>query len=244
MIEWTTRTLEHTDIQVGPCAWRLPMLAGVDREYVQAHPSLIVVDPNDQDDVLEAAGRNTAGMPVLLGIKEPAFARQLRDAIEQRLAWLGRGTVDALVLHVDDPAEIKSGGMLQTMFDLRDKGVVGCIGLAHTDANVAEWISINAAIRLLGLGYSHTDQSAAYRAVPSAQEYGMASYALASPAEDQAIRFALAQSRQVLAVLDRPIPAGLTPMPQAEAAQAWQAYTDSHPPPPPLKRGRPPMADV
>ena len=244
MIDWTQRKLDHTDIPVGPCAWRLPMLAGPDRDYVQAHPSLIVIDPTDSNDTLEQAGPHTAGLPVLLGIQEPAFARQLRDHILQKLSTLGRDRVDALVLHVDDPAEIKSGGMLQTMFELRDAGVVGSLGLAHPDAHVAEWLSSNAAIRLLGLGYSHADQSAAYRAIRSAHEYGMAAYALTSPSDDKAIRFALAQSQQVLPVLDRPIPNGLTPMSEAELAHAWQTYADRHPPPPPLKRGRPPMADV
>ncbi len=244
MNRWPTHTLEHTDLPVGPCAWRLPMLAGDDRDYVQTHPSLIVVDPTDHDDILKTAGPYMADMPVLLGVGEPAFARQLRDTILRRMTAIGRDRLDALVLHVEDPAEIKSGGMLQTMFELRDTGVVGFLGLAHPDAHVAEWLSINAAIRLLGLGYSLADQSAAYRAIPSASDYGMSAYTLTCPQTDEGIRFALAQTHRALAVLDRPVPTGLTPMPEAEAKEAWEAYARAHPEPPPLRRGRPPMADV
>ena len=55
-IDWTTRTLPNTEITAGPCAWRLPMLAGEHATYVQAHPSLIVVGADDEDALLEAAG--------------------------------------------------------------------------------------------------------------------------------------------------------------------------------------------
>jgi hypothetical protein len=240
MTRWTRRKLEHAGIEVGPCAWRLPMLAGADRDYVKAHPSLIVVDPSDDDGLLEQAGPHTVGLPVLLGIAEPAFARQLEHAVMQRLNLLGRDTIDALVLHVQDPAEIKSGGMLQTMFALRERGVVGRLGLAHPNPNVAEWLSMNAAVRLLGVGYSLDDPSARHRALPSAAEYGMSAFALSCPGDDQAVRFALAEAGRILPVMDRPIPTGLTPMPPHETDRLWDRFQKSHPPPPPLERGRPP----
>jgi len=243
MIEWTKKKLEHTEIEAGPCAWRLPMLAGADRGYVQAHPSLIVVDPSDGDEVLEQAGPHTDSLPVLLGIEEPAFARQLESTVMQRLKLLGREAIEALVLHVQDPAEIKSGGMLQTMFSLRDRGVVGCLGLAHPDPNVAEWLSINAAVRLLGVSYSLEDPSARYRALPSAIEYGMSAFSLDCPGDDHAVCFALAQGDRILPVMDRPIPEDLTPQPPEQAERAWDNYRLAHPPPPPLERGKPPMAN-
>lgn len=242
MIHWTQHRLDHTDIDVGPCAWRLPMLAGPDRDTVKAHPSLIVVDPSDNDNLLEQAGPHTDGLPMLLGIAEPTFARQLEGAVMQRLSLLGRDTIDALVLHVDDPAEIKSGGMLQTMFALRERGVVGCLGLAHPNPNVAEWLAINSAVRLLGVSYSLDDQAARHRALSSAAEYGMSAFALSCPRDDRAVRFALAQADRVLPVMDRPIPTGLTPMSADEVTRAWQRFGQEHPPPPPLERGKPPMA--
>ncbi len=241
MTDWAQQKLEHTDINVGPCAWRLPMLAGPDRDYLKAHPSLIVINPSDSEDLLEQTGPHTETLPVLLGVAEPAFARQLEGVVIQRLQCLGRDKIDALVLHVDDPAEIKSGGMLQTMFTLRERGVVGCIGLAHPDPTVAEWLSINAAVRLLGVNYSLEDQSAQHRALPSAGEYGISAFALDCPQGDQAVRFALAQANQVLPVMDKPIPTELTPMHPDEIAAAWQQYSKNHPPPPPLQRGRPPI---
>lgn len=239
---WTQRTLPHTGITVGPCAWRLTMLAGPDRTYVQSHPSLIVADPADDDAMLEQAGPHLGTLPMLLGIAEPAFARQLEAAITQRMQRLNKQRVEAVVLHVGDPAEIKSGGMLQTLFALRDAGVIGCVGLAHPDATVAEWLSMNAAVRLLGVRYSLDDPAARHRALTSAEEYGMSAYTLNSPRGDGAMRFSLAESPRVLPVLDRPIPAGLMAMPADEVEAIWQANQQKTPPPPPLKRGIPPMA--
>ena len=239
---WPQRTLPYTEITVGPCAWRLPMLAGPDRDYVQSHPSLIVVDPADSNAVLEQAGPHLGSLPVLLGIGEPTFARQLESTIAQRMQRLNRQQIDALVLHVDDPAEIKSGGMLQTLFAMRDAGVIGCVGLAHPDATVAEWLSMNAAVRLLGVNYSLDDLAARHRTLPGVEEYGMSAYALSSPQGDRAMRFALAESPRVLPVLDRPIPAGLMAMPADEVEAIWRADQQKTPPPPPLKRGMPPMA--
>lgn len=240
---WPQRTLPHTEITVGPCAWRLPMLVGLNRDYVRSHPSLIVTGPPDDDAVLEQAAQHVDGLPLLLGICEPTFTRQLEAAITSRLDRLHKQRVDAVVLHVDDPSEIKSGGMLQTLFAMRDAGVIGCVGLAHPDAAVAEWLSMNAAVRLLGVKYSLDGLAARHRALPSAEEYGMSAYALSSPHGDRAMRFALAECHRVLPVLDRPIPAGLMAMSADEVEAVWRADQQKTPPPPPLKRGMPPMAE-
>lgn len=242
-IDWTTRTLPHTDITVGPCAWRLSMLAGTDTDYVKAHPSLVVVDPLDDDAMLALAGAKIEGLPVLLGVTETAFARQLEGKILDRMQMLGRERIDALVLHVDDPAEVKGGGMLQTVYTLRERGVVGSVGLAHRDPRAVEWLAANTAVRLLGVSYSLEDQSAGYRALPAAADYGMSGYVLDSPRGEGAIRFALAQAKCVLPVLDRPIPSDLMPMAKDQAEAIWNDYKQSHPPPPLLKRGLPPEID-
>lgn len=242
MTPWITRTLPHTDIEVGPCAWRLSMLAGPDRDTVKTHPSLIVVDPADSDDLLEQAEPHLNGLPVLLGVAEPTFARYLEDEVLRRMKLLGLTRVEALVLHVDDPAEIKSGGMLQTMFSLRDRGAVGHLGLAHPDATVAEWLAVNAAVRLLGVDYSLADQSAGHRALTAAAEHGMSVFALVSPGDEDAVRFSLAEAGRVLPVLDRPLGEGFKPMTPGEVDRAWENYRVAHPPPPALLRGRPPIA--
>ncbi len=243
LIDWTTRKLANCEITVGLCAWRLSMLAGEDAEYVKSHPSLIVVDPADEDALLASVGRESGDLPVLLGIAEPAFSRQLEGEILRRMALLGRQRVDALVLHVEDPAEVKSGGMLQTLFTLREKAVTGVLGLAHPDGRAAEWLSQNAAVRLLGVNYSLEDQSAAFRTLDSAREYGMDTFGLVCPESVEAIRFALAEHERMLAVLDRPIPAGLEPMTEKEREQAWNNYKLSHSEPAKLPRGLPPEVE-
>jgi len=45
----------------------------------------------------------------------------------------------------------------------------------------------------------------------------------------------------VLSVLDRPIPAHLQPMAAEAVERHWQAYQETHPPPPVLPRGRTPV---
>ncbi|MEX0744339.1 MAG: hypothetical protein WD118_01950, partial [Phycisphaeraceae bacterium] len=242
-MHWTTRLLAPTDISVGPCAWRITMLAGEHADYVHAHPSLIVAAPDDDDAVLAAAAPRLAALPVLLGVAEPTFARRFAGQIEQRMQALGRSRVEALVLHVDDPQELKSGGLLQTMFNLRQAGVVDQLGLASGDPLAVEWLAVNTAVRLLGVPYGMNDQAVRYRALAQATAYGMAAVALGAPPDEAATRFALAESRRVLPVLDRPLPADLEPMSDDEVAAAWDAYRTEHDEPAPLPRGRPPAGE-
>ena len=242
-LPWTKRIWPNTNIPVGPCAWRAKMLVGEHVDYIQTHPSLIVVDPSDDVALLERAGKRLKNLPILLGFSEPAFARQLEGHVMQRIASLGLERVDALVLHVDDPAEVKSGGMLQTLFALRDRGLAGTLGLAHSDARAVEWLAMNSAVRLMGVNYALAEQAVRHRALEQIQAYGMSAYALTSPAANdiEALRFGLSEASSVLPVLDQPIPAGLTPMSRDAFDQAWQRFQQSAPPPKPLERGKPPM---
>ncbi|MEX0653157.1 MAG: hypothetical protein WD534_07825 [Phycisphaeraceae bacterium] len=255
---WPTRTLAPTDLVVGPCAWRITLLAD-DRQagYVREHPSLVVVMPEDDDAVLEAAAPHVAGLPVLLIVAEPSFARRLPGQIEQRMAALGRSHVEALMLRVDEPTELKSGGLLQTLFGLRDRGAVDHLGLASHDPLAVEWLAGNTAVRLLGLPYSLADQTVRWRALARAAEYGMATISLTPPPEppgppesppprpvDEAgLRFALAEAGRVLPLLDRPLPEPWAPMPAGQAEAAWDDYRARHDEPAPLPRGRPPVGD-
>jgi hypothetical protein len=202
------------------------------------------VDPSDDDALLEQARPKMTGLAVILGIGEPAFARYFRDEVLRRTALLGMTRVDALMLHVDDPADIKSGGLLQAMHELQGEDRVLDLGLAHRDPRAVEWMAQHAAVRLLGVSYALADQAARYRALPRAAEYGMSAIALNCPGDDAAIGFALAERGRVLPVMDRPIPEGLTPMPTDEAERAWAAYQKACPPPPPLERGLPPVVDA
>ncbi|GAB4192284.1 MAG: hypothetical protein Kow00105_06350 [Phycisphaeraceae bacterium] len=240
---WMQKVWSHTGITVGPCAWRITMLASSDRSYVRDHPSLIVSLPDDDESTLKQAEPHIGSLPVLVVIEEPPFARQLENAILDRLASLNRARVEALVLKIHDTAEIKSGSMVQTLYRLRDRGVIGCLGLAHDDANAVEWLSQNSAVRILGVDYSLKSQAIGYRALDSAQSHGMAVLSLAIPDNEQSLRFALGESDRVLPLLDRPIPSGLTPMNAEELARQHESYRQRHPEPPALKRGLPPMRE-
>ncbi len=243
MLLWTQRTLPHTDITIGPCAWRLSMLTGEHAEYVAAHPSLVVVSPEDDNDVLTDSASRIDKHPVLLVIAEPTFARRFEPEVLRRMELLGLQRVDALVLRVEDPAEVKSGGILQTMFSLREQDVVGSLGLAHEDPRAAEWLAMHSAVRLMGVNYSLADQSARHRALGQVQAHGMSAFTISSPdvTDLEAVRFALGDAGRVLPVLDRPIPNGVMPMTADQVDQAWQGYQKSAPPPPPLERGLPPI---
>ncbi len=243
---WLQRTLSPTGIHVGPCAWRASMVANADAEYVVQRPSLVVVDPEDEPALL---GRIASRLrdwpaprpPIMLTVPEPAFARQLRDAVLRRIGQLGVERVEALTLRVEDPQELKGGGTLQTLFDLRSQGVVGEIGLAHCDVRAAEWLAIHSAARVLVVDYSIENQAARYRLIGTAREYGMALVALHQPADDPvAVRFALGESQRILPVMDRALPPELQPMGRDEIESCWQSYCATHLAPEPLPRSAPP----
>ncbi len=209
--------------------------------HIADRPSLLVVTPEDDDALLAAAKPRLNGQPVLLIVSEPEFARRLEGGIRQRAAALGVNRVAAVALMVDDPADLKGGGMLQVLFDLRQAGFCDHLGLAQPDARHAEWLAQNTAVRLLLTDYSLTNQQAAYRALPAAAEAGMACLALNPPGEDEAaLRFAMGSADRVLAVMDRPVPTNLTPMSADELEDCWERYKMEHEPPAPLLRSQPP----
>jgi hypothetical protein len=221
----------------GRCAWRITMLPE-HRAYLLDHPGLLVAWPEDGDDLL-AAARELPDLPVMLCVAEPTFARQLSAELESRLAALGRPTIEVLTLQVKDPAELKSGGLLQTLFAMREAGRVRHIGLATHDVLAAEWLALNTAARVLQLPWSQADQSARYRAVPAAIDYGMTCIAL-QPTAPRDTPYALAAGSLVHPLLDRPIDADTTPLTAEAMEESWRDYQQTHAPPPPLPRSRPP----
>lgn len=232
-LPWTQRPLTPLDLPVGPCAWRLTMLPE-HAAYLADRTSLYVAMPEDDDAALAAASPHLCDVPLMLGVAEPEFARQLPAVIARRLDAAGRERVELLLLRVTEPAELKSGGLLQVVFDLRERGVIGELALATDDVLAAEWLALNTAARAIVLPWSSTDQSARYRAIGAAREYGMACLALTD--DDHA--FHLGTADIVLPVLDRPIDADAMSAHAIEAS--WQAYRESHAAPPPLPRSRPP----
>jgi hypothetical protein len=238
----------------------------IDHEtYLAGRPSLVVIDPDSDPQSLTAYQPVLSRLrlrlrsdgaqrpdpqdipwPVLVGLREPDFVRRLPGRVKDRLEALSLPRVEVLALWIEDPQDLKGGGLLQALFDLRDTGVTRYIGLVCRDAPAAEWLAMNSAVRVLGVPFHLSDQSARYRALPTAAEHGMACLALGRAAattaegDEQAIRHALGDSARALPVLDAPIPAGLQPMTGQELDQCWETYRASHDEPPPLPRGRPP----
>ncbi len=243
MSHWPLRQLGETDIPVGACAWHIGLLAEEHTaDHVHARPSLVVALPKDDDALLQAAAPRLGALPVMLVVAEPTFARRLADNIRSRMASLGVSHVAALALAVEDPADLKSGGMLQVLFDLRQAGVCDHLGLAQADARHAEWIARHTAVRLLLTEYSLHNQQTAWRTLAAAEEFGMACIALSPPPQDdeRALRFALGSHERVLPLLDRPLPEGVEPMLPAELTACWEAYQRDHKEPAPLLRSQPP----
>ncbi len=239
-MRWTMRDLPMPGCAVGPCAWRGSMLLE-HAAYVRTHPSLIVIGPDDGDELLEHIGGTVGQMPVLLGVREPAFARQLRGLIERRLATLGRDRVSAVVMWCDEAVDLKGGHMPATLQALRDAGTIQAYGLAHDDPLAIEWIVQNVGARIAVTRYGLHEQTARYRALPTAEEYGYLCMAMLERSDEASLRFALAESARALPILDCPLPQGFEPMSPHEVAQAWGRWRETHEEPPPLPRSRPPM---
>ncbi|MCX5658245.1 MAG: hypothetical protein NTW19_00815 [Planctomycetota bacterium] len=228
-------------LDVGPCAWRLPLLAGEHAAYVHAHPSMIVVAPEDSDDLLRAAAPHLGDLPILLRLLEPAFARQLPELLRRRFEALGRQAVTAVSIEVEDVADLKGGSLIQTLREWRDAGRIRHIAFGHADVRNVEWLAKNTPAHLLTMPFSLADQSARHRAIVAAREFGMARVAAEPPADDGvSLRFALGSAGLVLPVLDRPLSPGITPMDVAEIDAAWADHQKAHAPPAPLERSQPP----
>jgi hypothetical protein len=241
---WTTGPLPHTAITVGPCAWHVTMLLE-HWDYVRSRPSLVVVPADMEGDALRAAADplHELRWPVLVGMTEPRFTRRLASMALARLAALGLHGAEVLALQVDDPAELKAGGALQALFELRNEGIINHLGLIHADPRMAQWLAINTPARAILTGYGLHDMHARHRALPAAAEHGMdclSASLFGGHASLDALRFAWAERSRCLPVLRQPIPDDLVPMTEDEVESHWQAWQASHPAPTPLPRSTPP----
>jgi hypothetical protein len=210
--------------------------------YVRAHPSLVIVEPEDGAEVLASAGVVARDMPILLRVTEPDFVRRFEAKLRQRVEALGVSRVAVIALTVQDAGELKSGGLLQVMFSMREAGLFDHVALATDQVNTAEWLSGNSAIHGLMLPYGLEDQSARYRTIPLMKQMIQAAAALrvVPHDDDAAAAFAWGDSERVLPVMDRPWPEHVTPWTAQEVERAWEDYQQAHQPPEPLPRSRPP----
>lgn len=247
---WPVRTFEPLGLQVGPCAWRASMLVGQTSQaseqalaYVLKHPSLLIVEPEDGDDVMAQAAKAAGQMPVMICMHEPDFARRLAEQIRKRIAQLNREKIAGVILRVEELSDLKAGGVLHAMFGLREEGAIEHVGLATQDARGAEWLSPQTAARVLMLPYSLDDQSARYRALTLVGEMGqfcIASEPLADVNNEAVLSFALGESARVLPVLDQPLPANWRAMTEQQVEVAWANYQTQHPAPAKLPRSHAP----
>ncbi len=239
---WPVRTLWPLDIQAGPCAWRATMLRTPQGlAHVREHPSLIVVEPEDDADTLQAVAVAGMGLPILLRMDEPDFVRRFESQVRARLAQLGRESVEIIAVNVQDTSELKSGGLLQSLFLMREQKVLRHVGLSTQEVLAAEWMSQHTAARVLMYPFSLGQQDARYRVFPLVKELGQLSIASEVTREDgDSLAFALGAAGLVLPVRDRPLPAGWAAMTGQAVEEAWQVYQATHKAPPPLPRSRPP----
>lgn len=245
---WPTFAQAFTGLRVGRCAWHGSMLLSERTlEHVRHRPSLIVFDAEEDVTTLALAADALATLdrekfPVMLGLIEPEFTRTLPALVQSRIAALGLSRVEVLCMKVQDTAELKAGGSLHALLQLRERGVIGHLGLAHEDVRQAEWLAINMATRVLCLPYGLQNQAADHRAIKAAEESGMTCVALRPTAisDERALRFALGRCERVLPVLDAALPESVSAMDEAELETCWHEYATSHAPPAPLPRSRPP----
>lgn len=258
---WQTWTWTPTDLRVGRCAWQASLLAGPQAVYTADHPSLIVID-DDDEPLLKAIAPPLRSMratcashnglpnapafpPVLLEVREPRFARTLPALVQKQMDAIELTSVEVLSMRINEPEDLKGGSTLQTLFQLRDQGVARHIGLACHDARQAEWIARHTAVRVLTLPYHLEDQSACFRALDAAKEHGMACLAVGvSPEHAPSIRFALGATAQALPLFSQPPPTGLVPMSRDEVRQHWDQYCLAHKAPATLTRGHPPPSQA
>ena len=257
--DWPQHTWQPTDLIVGPSAWWATMVLDSEEKYLQAHPSLIMIGPDDDLDAPNLTRlastltwlrngptqdtRVATRWPVMLGLREPPFVRQLGDLVRKRIDALSLERVEVLTLWIDEIQDLKTGGLLQTLYEIREQGLARYIGLACQEARGAEWIAINTAVRVLVLPYHLFDQTARYRALAAACDHGMACLALGPHTEHlDSARFAVGQSRSALPVMDGPLPADLKPMDEREIERCWLDYQAEHEEPQPLPRSKPPAS--
>ncbi|MCC5830743.1 MAG: hypothetical protein JJU36_14955 [Phycisphaeraceae bacterium] len=262
---WTGHGRTFLGRHVGTLAWMGRMLLGGQREVAVALPSLLVLEEDLGESELREVGKRSDGMPRLMILAEPAFMRRLRADILRRIDWMGGGPPEAVLLRAEDVSELKGGMALQTLLDLRSSGAIGSFGFMHDDVRSVEWLVENTGPFVLGMPWSRDDQQAAYRAVPKALEYGIDCLGVAGgcatwTGDDWA--FALGGCARILTAVDRlpsrsalpPTHARLIddaaldvalPLPWDEAQMEvqWDRYQQSHQPPEPLPRSRPPMGE-
>lgn len=254
---WTQHTFAPIDISVGPWAWHVGAFADAATRGETLPPSLVVAGPDDSANVLAAAAPHLHGAPIMLIMREPRFARRFEEDVKSRMASLGVERLAVLAVWSRDPADLKSGGVMQRMAALRERDAVAHLGIVHTDVRQAEWIASHTNVRVLGMPYGLTDQSARYRAIATAHEYGMACVALppqsaasdddeaptmklAQPNDTDALRFAVGEGIRALPILDRPPDTSFTPMSGDELDARWKTWQASHSAPAPLPRSLPP----
>ena len=101
----------------------------------------------------------------------------------------------------DEAVDLKGGHMPATLHALRDAGTIQAYGLAHDDPLAIEWIVQNIGARIALTRYDLHEQTARYRALPTAEEYGYLCMTMLARPDETSLRFALAESARALPIL-------------------------------------------
>lgn len=163
------------------------------------------------------------------------------------IGWLDRlgPRVVGLVLQGVSTGQIKAGRAVDRLSRLRrDRGLpLWCIE-APDNVLDAEWLIENTPTHGVILRYDASDQSAAYRALQSASDLGVAVIAapVVSPTQSamEAVRFLTGETRVTSILLPLPessealdelLAAIFRPMSDEQRASLWRSYRDAHPEP-------------
>jgi hypothetical protein len=196
----------------------------------------------------------------VLGAAVDDFATRDAAGVRARVAALGRGRCDAVMLEDATLLDLKSGRPFQRLAKLRDDGLAGLLFLGAGDVASAEWMVEHTPAHAVCVPYGLPDLSAAHALLDAAAELGTALLARAPeralwtptepPVSDEAdVAFLAAEARVASAVLDLPTStariegiarAAADPMPADVRARLWEAFRQQVPPPPKRRGGHAP----
>ena len=170
------RTLGRTDRRVPAVVWELDGPAvGPDilRRCASGGANWLVVPTTLSIDELAAVAPSLpADWSLVLSVSAEALTARAGNAVETRLTALGRERCAAVMLRDVSPDDLKAGRPFHRLARLRDAGRVELFFVDAPDHPTAEWMVEHSPAHAIALRFGIGDQTARYRTLPTAEEYG------------------------------------------------------------------------